>query len=84
MEKDWRLVNQERYLANKKLIKRKFVAIGQCDHAHCAFCWDKFGEDQDWLHTGYCTCDGYHWICEHCFQDFKNKFSWDVETESAN
>ena len=78
MNKDWRLVKQENYLFGKSLTKKKFIPIGQCDHAHCAFCWEKFGQDDNWLSIGYCTYDGHHWICEQCYQDFKEKFEWNV------
>ncbi len=78
MEKDWRLINQEKYLSGKKLVKKEFVTRGTRDHAHCAFCWDKFGQKEGWIHIGYCTCDEQHWICEQCFQDFKERFGWQV------
>ena len=26
----------------------------------------------------YCTIDNYHWICENCFNDFKDMFKWTV------
>ena len=78
MDKDWRLVRQENYLQNQELIRKSFVPRGQRDHAHCAFCWDKFGQEDDWLRIGYCTRDEYHWICEQCFRDFKERFKWVV------
>jgi hypothetical protein len=28
------------------------------------------------LHFGYATEDSYHWICEACFNDFKERFGW--------
>lgn len=79
MENDWRLFNQSAYLQGKHLVKAKFVSIGQLDHTHCAFCWEKFGEDEGCLHGGYCTLEGRHWICEQCFQDFKKQFEWQLE-----
>lgn len=74
MSEDWRLVNQERYLRNKKLCKKDFPE--HYDHAHCAFCWEKFGKDH--LTAGYCTKDEQHWICDQCFEDFKAHFGWKV------
>ena len=39
----------------------------------------KFGESKEMLHSGYCTIDKYRWICEQCFQDFKDQFEWQVD-----
>ncbi|MBM2824639.1 MAG: hypothetical protein HW402_303 [Dehalococcoidales bacterium] len=30
------------------------------------------------IHVGYATIDDYYWICENCFQDFKEMFAWNV------
>ena len=79
MEKDWRLVNQSKYLFGKVLFKTIFKQDGECDHAHCAFCWGKFSEDADDIHCGYCTTDKMWWICETCFHDFKDQFKWLVK-----
>ena len=38
-------------------------------HEHCSFCWDKVEENKDKKH--YCTLDNYHWICNDCYNDFK-------------
>lgn len=76
MDNDWRLANQERYLFGKTLVKAQFEPIGLRDHAHCAFCWAKFGANSDWLQFGYCTTDRNWWICEQCFSDFCEKFQW--------
>ena len=78
MEKYWRLSSQHSYLQGERFVKIRFVPTEQCDHTHCAFCWDKFGPDNEWLQTGYCTTDKYHWVCEQCFLDFKNRFNWEV------
>ena len=78
MKEDWRLLNQKNYLYREKLIKKKFKATEQCDHVHCEFCWDKFGELEDMLHDGYCVDGETLWICETCFHDFKEDFEWTV------
>ena len=48
------------------------------DHDHCAFCWAKFMVEDypDVLHQGYATADDHQWICERCFEDFKDSFQW--------
>lgn len=35
------------------------------------------------LHQGYATQDDYRWICESCFEDFKEMFEWTVIDEVA-
>ena len=80
---DWRLQGQERYLKGATLIHRRYRRYPknpERDHDHCAFCWAKFMvEDHPGvLHIGYATTDDYHWICEGCFEDFKEMFGWQV------
>lgn len=71
---DWRLTNQINYLKDVKL-KYKNYALMVTDHDHCEFCWTKFDEDNCY---GYCTIDMYHWICEECYNDFKEMFNWEL------
>ncbi len=76
MAEDWRLNGQMSYLYRAKLRKAVFSASETNDHMHCEFCWDKFAEYDDCLHEGYCTLDGYYWVCEDCFRDFREMFEW--------
>jgi phage terminase large subunit-like protein len=79
---DWRLTNQELYLQGAALRWSRWIRPrADWDHDHCTFCWTKFMEepDTDVLHFGYTTTDLSHWICEQCFEDFKNKFHWRAE-----
>lgn len=51
------------------------------DHDHCEFCGAKFAEPElipDALHVGYATADEYRWVCEECFDDFRERFGWNV------
>ncbi len=50
------------------------------DHDHCEFCTAKFTIQGDLkgLREGFTTEDGYRWICQVCFEDFKNEFQWNV------
>lgn len=75
---DWRLTNQEKYLRKANLLKCNILQYPEKDHEHCSFCWDKFGKNIDMLKEGYCTTDSYHWICETCYNDFKDMFKWTV------
>lgn len=65
-------------MQNAKLTKKKYYKYRDgWEHDHCEFCSTKFSESApDSLRNGYVTDDNYHWICEPCFNDFKNKFNW--------
>ena len=61
---DWRLANQEKYLKNKLLqLKDYKERKTSTDHDHCEFCFDKFSEDSQDVHRGYCTEEDYYWMC---------------------
>ena len=80
---DWRLQGQERYLRGATLVRRRYRRYAEnasWDHDHCEFCWAKFMVEDypDVLHEGYCTEDEYRWICEQCFNDFRDHFGWSV------
>lgn len=79
INKDWRLRNQMAYLYKVKLKHVKYFIHGNSDHDHCEFCSSKFAEDNACLREGYCTMNNYHWICETCYQDFKDMFHWTVD-----
>ena len=79
-EKDWRNMGQFEYLANVPLQYLKYTKdIG--DHEHCEFCADKISFRENDLNCGYCTLNKYYWICENCFNDFKDIFNWTVICE---
>lgn len=78
-ENDWRLRDQMEFLIGVELVHLTYNAPSQdWDHDHCIFCWEKFqSEDQ----PAYCTTNHYYWICEECFDDFKEMFRWKLVTE---
>lgn len=85
-ESDWRLQGQKKYLKSVTLVHRlyrRYANNPNWDHDHCSFCWAKFmvEDHPDVLHQGYATEDDYHWICEKCFEDFKEMFDWSVVDE---
>ena len=43
-------------------------------HEHCELCYEKAMTDISGIF--YCTEDMKHWICEECFNDFKERFDW--------
>jgi len=76
MENDWRLTDQLDYMKAISLKKISFNESAHSEHEHCEFCFKKFGKAIDMLHNGYCTLDEYRWICEDCYEDFKEMFQW--------
>lgn len=86
---DWRLQGQERYLGGATLRRRNYRrprGNRSWDHDHCEFCWAKFMvEDVPGVHhEGYNTRDQYRWICDDCFNDFREMFEWTVEEGAAD
>jgi hypothetical protein len=87
---DWRLTNQEKYLGGAVFVwKRWKQSRDSWDHDHCEFCSAKFGEPQasesDCLQQGYSTLGppddprpDYYWVCEPCFQDFRDRLQLKV------
>lgn len=78
---DWRLTKQEKILHGVRLFWTKYTQRSETwDHDHCEFCGAKFmvAHEPDVLHEGYSTEDRYHWICENCYEDFKERFQWEV------
>ena len=76
---DWRITNQATYLEGVKLMRLKYAnRTTNTDHDHCEFCMERFSENPRDLHEGYCTLDCYYWICDECFNDFKDDFKWHI------
>lgn len=80
MNDDWRLFReQEKYLFGGVLIKYDYrPGDASNDHDHCEFCMAKFGKATGDLKAGYSTIDCKIWICNECYEDFKEKFNWTV------
>lgn len=74
---DWRLTNQEKYLRGIVLVHKKYEPQKNNDHDHCEFCGAKFSLlIADALKEGWSSSDRYWWICNECFEDFKDSFHW--------
>jgi len=74
---DWRMMGQEKYLKGVRLMRSKWVTLDNTwDHDHCKFCGEKLDASTEAL--AYCTEDYYYWICETCFNDFKEAFGWEL------
>jgi hypothetical protein len=37
----------------------------------------------DALREGYATSDGYRWICDRCFEDFRARFGWSLDVTDS-
>lgn len=76
--KDWRLRGQQKYLKNVALLHRPYAPCREeWDHDHCEFCGVKFSSTIDGSEVdGWSTEDGYHWVCNRCYEDFKFDFAW--------
>lgn len=79
---DWRLTDKEDYYGVALYRRRYRRYSDQWDHDHCDFCWAKFMDEQDGipgtLHEGYVTEKERTWICPRCFEDFRERFAWNV------
>ena len=76
MNNDWRLTNQMNYLYNKTLLHIPYSPYRDgWEHDHCDFCSERIDKNTG---KAYCTEDKYHWICQNCFDDFKDMFKWSV------
>ena len=82
MEKDWRLLhNDEENLYGLQLFEMDYAdrqKVEYWDHDHCMFCMDKFSDHEGYLHHGYCKLDTTEWICQSCFEEFVERFHFEV------
>lgn len=79
-EDDRRRMGQEKYLKGAKI---RYVPLyepfsEQWEHEHCCFCTLRISRNKSDAHSGYCSTDEKQtfWICEACFEDFKDEFQW--------
>jgi len=78
-DNDWRLQGQDAYLTGATFYKRRWTQTRpNWDHDHSEFCQAKFAayDSPDILRDGYTDASEYRWICEPCFRDFRERFSW--------
>lgn len=77
---DWRIMGQESYLKGKTLQHRKFQnGLRHDEHQdQCDFCYSGLNEDPENLTRAYYSAEEEVWICEECFNDFREHFDWTV------
>lgn len=79
LKNDWRYdTGKTHWDVGETLKHAKRRGTEQWDHDHCTFCWKNFSNAPEDLHEGYCDLDEYSWICEECFNDFKEVFEFRV------
>lgn len=80
MKKPWYIIEyeQKEYLRDKRLQLREFVCNSD-QHEHCEICWARFGMHPEDLHFGYYESHSKSWICNTCYNDFKDLFKWVIE-----
>jgi hypothetical protein len=88
-ENDPRLFGQEIHLRSNVFHWCRYTQPSKdWDHDHCHFCFRRFAEPRtgydDSVEYGYTTPCEYNWICKKCFDDFKDRFGWIVETLNGN
>jgi hypothetical protein len=82
---DWRLGwGKDDFLRGAVFVWEEYSAPSEAwDHDHCAFCWQKFMEVDrpDVERFGYVTDTEVQewWVCRGCFEDFRERFGWQVE-----
>lgn len=81
---DWRRQGQEHFLKGCEFSHAQYKPYrAGWDHDHCEFCGDRFALIEGALGKGYCTQDGYRWVCEQCFADFRVEFNWTLVEGTA-
>jgi hypothetical protein len=76
---DWRLHGQQAYLAGARLRYAEYHSVSETwDHDHCAFCNRKVSDQvgEDVARAGWQTEDGYLWVCDTCFDDFREPLAF--------
>jgi hypothetical protein len=88
LEFDWRLAQHD-FLRGATVSWESYIPRSEVwDHEHCSFCRQTFMEvAAPNVHTeGYVTFlfDDEWWICEGCFEDFREEFGWRVENQKPS
>jgi hypothetical protein len=91
-ETDWRLFPEDdEQFSGLTLHRWRFHAKFPGDHDHCTFCSAKFMDADEpprpddthvIVHEGYTTEDDQQCICDQCFADFRERFSWKLSQDS--
>ena len=80
-ERDWRLdiaEDPDFYAKFTWQFKTWKQTRDNWDHDHCEFCGTEISAaaGEEILNDGWTNEDEYYWICEKCFNDFKDLYEW--------
>jgi len=80
-EDDWRLQGQNQLHAEVLHFAPYKPQRRGSEHDCCQFCWKRFKSkpQHNFLHEGFVTRDR-RWICENCYEDFKDIFDWRLQS----
>ena len=78
-EDDWRLLSTfpEKNLHFLRRVFDRTICIE--DYDQCEFCYAIFDEDEENPKTAYYCPQERYWVCETCFNDFKDHLNWTAE-----
>jgi len=72
-----RVQHMKEKLKGIALMRSKWTTIDDSwDHDHCKFCMKTLDASTEEL--AYCSEDYYWWICEECFQEYRDEFEWNL------
>ena len=78
-EDDWRLLST-RPKKHLHYLHRVFDrTISFEDFDSCEYCYDQFDEDESHPKTAYYCREEHYWVCEKCYNDFKDHLGWTKE-----
>lgn len=66
------------YLCGIDLAFKQFIPAADKDHEHCNLCSAKFSAAEIDLHYGYTAKDNTIWICQECYDYYKDWYKWNV------
>lgn len=77
---DWRRQKWQKKALFGKILRLQEWAPNRIgwDHDHCTFCGVTFSYCAGDVERAYATEDLRWWICQPCFEDFKEEFGWVV------
>ena len=81
-KKEWYIEQFEdnEHLHNKILKKVQFgLPYSHSDHEHCEHCWARISNVEGDDHQGYYEPTSDSWICEECYNEYRELYGWSVE-----
>ena len=73
---EWNL--KSKTFLNNAVFEKRTYPISE-EHSHCEFCWDKFSGEEGDLKSGYYECKTRSWVCDSCYNIYKDFFHWKVQ-----